>query len=157
MNNRITILILGLLFLSCSPEVNFLPDEFFGLSLTKKMVGNEAKEFVNKLHFEPVTETKNEIGFYESKKGSALIYITHYNNNGDAKADYKLMTEKISPQNSVFIGAEYLMLNEKEVYRCFGMGQSHYVFYLGKELFWISVDTHFGKEYVKRYIDYLGG
>ncbi len=157
MNSFIAHLLLGLLFFSCSTEVNFLPDEFFDLTLTKKLTGEEAKEFVNKLHFESVTETENEIGFYEGEGGTALIYITHYNTEKIAEADYKLMTEKISPENSVFIGSEYLMLKEKKVFRCFGMGQSHYVFYLGKELFWISVDTHFGKKFVQWYIELLSG
>ena len=157
MSNRITYILFGLLLFSCSAEVNFLPNKFFDLTLTKKLNGEEAKEFVNKLHFEPVTETENEIGFYEGEGGAALIYITHYNKKEIAEADYKLMTEKISPKNSVFIGSEYLMLKEKEVFRCFGMGQSHFVFYLGRELFWISVDTHFGKKFVQRYIEYLSG
>jgi hypothetical protein len=157
LNNHIARLLFGLLFFSCSAEVNFLPDEFFDLSLTKKLNGEEAKEFVNKLHFESVTETENEIGFYEGDGGTALIYITHYNIKETVEVDYKLMTEKISPENSVFIGSEYLMLKEKEVFRCFGMGQSHYVFYLGRELFWISVDTHFGKKFVQRYIEFLSG
>ena len=153
----ITYILLGLLFFSCSAEVNFLPDEFFNLTLTKKLTGEEAKEFVNTLHFEPVTEAENEIGIYDGERGTASIYVTHYNKKEAAKADYKLMTEKISPENPVFTGSEYLILNEMEVYRCFGMGRSNYVFYLGKELFWISVDIHFGKEYVQRYIKYLSG
>ena len=157
LNNSITYILIGLLFFSCSAEVNFLPAELFDLTLTKKFSGKGAKEYVNKLHFEPVTETENEIGFYEGERGAALIHITHYNKKDDAEEDYKRMTEKISPENSVFIGSEYLMLNELEVYRCFGMGQSHYVFYLEKELFWISVDTYFGKEYVQRYIKHLSG
>ena len=157
LNNSITYILLGLLFFSCSAEVNFLPDEFFNLTLTKKLTGEEAKEFVNKLHFEPVTETENEIGFYDGERGTASIYVTHYNKKEDAEADYKLMTEKISPESSMFICSEYLMLDDKEVCRCSGMGQGHYVFYLGKELFWISVDAHFGKEYVQRYIEYLSG
>lgn len=155
LNSGITYILLGLLFFSCSAEVNFLPDEFYGLTLTKRFSGKEAKVFVNKLHFEPVTETENEIGFYDGEKGAALIYITHYNKKDAAEEDYKRMTEKISPENSVFIKPEYLQLNGMEIYRCFGMGQSHYVFPYNKELFWISVNTHFGKKFVEEYLSYI--
>jgi hypothetical protein len=117
--------------------------------------GKEAKEFVNNLHFKSVTDLENEIGFYDEKAGSAIIYITHYNTREAANSDYKKMVKKISPENSVFIKPEYLKLGGMEIYRCFGMGQSHYVFPYNKILFWISVDTHFGKKFVGEYLSYL--
>jgi hypothetical protein len=65
------------------------------------------------------------------------------------------MTEKISPENSVFIGGEYLDIEGKQVYRCFGMGQTHFVFAHQKELFWISVNTVIGKDVLTAYLDYI--
>ena len=110
---------------------------------------------VNNLHFQSVTGLENEIGFYEGKAGNAIIYITHYNTKETAKSDYEKMVKKISPENSVFIKPEYLKLGGMEIYRCFGMGQSHYVFPYNKELFWISVDTHFGKKFVEEYLIHI--
>jgi len=146
--NRFLLVVIFLI--SCSLNSNYLPEDFFGLRLTKKLTGKDAKEFVNN-----VTNLENEIGFYHEKAGSAIIYITHYNTKETAKSDYEKMVKKISPENSVFIKPEYLKINGMEVYRCFGMGQSHYVFPYNKELFWISVDTHFGKKFVEEYLSYL--
>ncbi len=151
--NRFLLVVIFLI--SCSLNSNFLPEDFFGLRLTKKLTGKDAKEFINNLHFQSVTDLENEIGFYDEKAGSAIIYITHYNTKEAAKSDYKKMVEKISPENSVFIKPEFLKLGGMEIYRCFGMGQSHYVFPYNKVLFWISVDTHFGKKFVEEYLSYL--
>lgn len=149
------LLLILLLFISCSVSSDYLPDKFFGLRLVKKFTGSEAKEYVNRLHFQNVTDTENEIGFYEEKAGSAIIYITHYNTSETAKKDYEKMVNKISPENSVFINSEYIKINGLEVYRCFGMGQSHYVFPYNKALFWISVDSHFGRKFVEEYLIHL--
>ena len=152
---QILFLLITVFFISCSTGIEYLPEDFFGLHLTKKLTGEEAKDFVNKLHFQQVTETESEIGFYEGDEGRALIYITHYQNPEDAENDYNKMTEKISAGNTVFIGSEYVNIDSRKVYRTFGMGQSHYVFYLNNELYWVSVDTHFGMKLVEEYLNYV--
>ena len=148
-------LLIVILLISCSLNSNYLPEDFFGLQLIKKLTGKEAKEFVNKLHFQNVTDLENEIGFYQGKAGSAIIYITHYNTQEATKSNYNKMVKKISPENSVFVKPEYLNLGGMEIYRCFGMGQSHYVFPYKKELFWISVETHFGKKFIEEYLYHI--
>jgi len=148
-------LLMVIFLFSCSLNSKYLPEDFFGLRLTKKLIGKEGKEFVNNLHFQSVTDLENEIGFYDGNAGSAIIYITHYKTKEATKSNYKKMVKKISPENSVFVKPEYLNLGEMEVYRCFGMGQSHYVFHYNKELFWISVDTHFGKKFVEEYLNHI--
>jgi len=67
LNSGITYILPGLLFFSCSSEVNFLPDEFYDLTLTIRFSGKEAKKVVDKLHFEVVTETESEIGYYDGE------------------------------------------------------------------------------------------
>jgi hypothetical protein len=148
-------LLIVIFLISCSLNSNYLPENFFGLQLTKKLTGKDAKEFVNNLHFQSVTDLENEIGFYGGKAGAAIIYITHYDTKETAKSNYEKMVMKISPENSVFVKPEYLKLSGVEVYRCFGMGQSHYVFPYNKALFWISVDTHFGKKFVEEYLNHI--
>lgn len=148
-------LLIVLFFISCSNNRNYLPEDFFDLHLTKKLGGKEAEDFVNNLHFQKVTNLKSDIGFYEGKAGNSTIYITHYNTEESAINNYKKMVKKISPGNQVFIRPEYLKLVGMEIFRCFGMGQSHYVFPYNKELFWISVDTHWGKKFVENYLNYI--
>jgi len=139
----------------CSPPKDFLPEELHGLSLRKRLDGAEAEEFVNRLHFQKVASSRNEIGFYEGEKGRAILYVTHYTDPGQASAEELRMTGKISPGNSVFIEGQYLDIDGKRIYRCFGMGQTHFVLSDRKRLFWISVDTMFAPSFLRTYLTYL--
>jgi hypothetical protein len=152
---RLSFFLLLLLLIGCSSKKNLLPEEFFGLKLQKKLTGSEAKKFVDELHFQEVAPDQNEIGFYSSPIGNSIIYITYYNDERIAQTEYEKMINKISPENSVFINPEIVNISGKDIYRCFGMGQSHYVFAYGKELYWISVDTHFGKKFIEEYLEYI--
>ena len=155
MMTNVLVFISLLAFFSCSTEKDLLPEEFSGLKLKQKLTGNEARKFVDNLHFQEVAPDKNEIGFYDSQAGIAVIYITFYNDELTSHSEYKKMVNKISPENSVFINPEFIDIGGKDVYRCFGMGQSHYVFANDKELYWISVDTHQGKKFIEEYLDYI--
>jgi hypothetical protein len=155
MKNILFVILLILFSVSCSTEKDLLPEEFFGLKLKQKLSGNEAKEFVDQLHFNEVAPEKNKIGSYESPAGKLIIYITYYDDDVKSLAEYEKMINKISPENSVFINPEFVEVRGKEIYRCFGMGQSHYVFANDKELYWISVDTHQGKKFIEEYLDYI--
>lgn len=153
--NRIAVFLI-LIAAGCSSRESFLPQEFYGLALQKKLAGREATEFINNLHFQAVAAEKNEIGFYEGESGPAIIYVSYYTSNETAAAEGKRMSEKISPENSVFIGGEYLEVSGKAVYRCFGMGQTHFVFTHQKALFWMSVNTMKAKAILAAYLEYLG-
>jgi hypothetical protein len=140
----ITILIIitvSLCSLNCGREPNLLPEQLYGCTLTSRLRGEEAKSHVDQLHFQKVAAHSTEIGRYEGENGPITIYVTSYLNADQAEENYKKMTKKISPENSVFIAGEYLKIGEKEVYRCFGMGQTHFVLVHQKNLIWLSVDT----------------
>lgn len=140
---------------ACGSGTNYFPDKFFGLELTKRLSGKEAEKVVNKLHIDKVAGERNEIGFYKSDKGKATIYVTYYDDVVKPKKEELKMTKKISPENSVFIGGEYIEIKNEEVYRCFGMGQTHYVFTHQNVLLWISVDTHWAQDFLVEYINFI--
>ena len=142
-------------FISCSSPHEYLPPEISGLSLTQKIKGKEAGEYVNRLHFNKVASDKNQIGFYEGTTGKAVIYVTEYMSGEAAVNDYYKMTKKISPGNSIFIGGEFIKLEKRNMYRCYGMGQSHYVFTEDNALFWVSAELQVGEDFVKDYVSYL--
>jgi hypothetical protein len=155
MKEKIILLVLSFFVFSCSVDKNLLPEEFFGLKLKKKLSGIEAKNFVDELHFNEVAPAKNEIGFYESPTGNAIIYITHYDNPSISDYEYEKMINKISPENSVFSDPEFININGKEIYKCYWLGQLHYVFTNNNELFWISIDKHLGVKFLEEYINYI--
>jgi len=137
--------------LSCSTKKNYFPEKISNLLLVKTISGKEAYDLINKLHFQPVAQGSSEIGFYENLSGSAVIYITHYKSKKDAKVYFDKMTEKISPENSVFINQEFFDYEGNNIYKCFGMGKTHFVFTYNTELFWIAVDTHIATEFFRKY------
>lgn len=154
--NKIQIIILAastLILTSCSGNGGYLPGALNGMVLKKAVTGAEATKDVDKLHFNPVASDKeNEIGFYESADNKGTVYVTYYKSKEEAKADFEKMTRKISPQNSVFISPSFFEFQGYNIYRCFGMGQSHFVFVHKKALLWISADTVHGKEVLKDYL-----
>lgn len=149
-----TILIIFVL-LGCNDRKDFLPTNLFEYRLTNRLSGEAAKDFVNQIHFGEVTSTNSEVGFYEDKNIPAIIYVTEYESLSLAKKDFDKMTRKISPENSVFINGEYLNIKDKRIYRCFGMGQTHFVFYHKNYLFWLSVNTIGATYFLKSYLDYI--
>lgn len=155
-NYRISALILIYLFTFCSKEQELFPKYFFDLNLTKKLTGIEAKDFVNRLHFNSVTNEKNEIGFYNGVKGNAVIYITYYNDGNTANSNYEKMIKKISPENSVFTESTFIDISGKKIYRTFGMGQTHYVLTFNNKLFWISAESAWAQDFLGQYIKILG-
>lgn len=132
--------------------VNFLPENIGEFRKVKELTGDAAKEFVNNLHFQKVTDLENHIGFYEGEGGGLTIYITFYHDADSAEIDYRKMTRKISPRNSVFVQGEYLELEGHPCYRCYGMGQTHFVFRKDKNLVWMSVPTVGAEKLLRTYL-----
>lgn len=140
-----------IIFVSCSEQKEILPDKVDELSLVKTLSGDIAKNYINKLHFQPVTENENLIGHYENLSGNAIVYVTIYKSDREAQNDFDKMTKKISPENSVFIYPEFFNYENNKIYKCFGMGMTHFVFSFNKKLYWISVDTHIAKTFFEKF------
>lgn len=150
-----TFIIFILFFSACSHQIDYTPDIFFGYRRTRILKGDEAKVFVDRIHFQAVAKDSNLIAFYEGKQKNAILYLTYYHNSADARADYQKMTQKISPENSVFIEGNYFKIKDKEIYRCFGMGQTHFVFYDECILFWMGLPTLEAHDFLDAYLNHI--
>jgi hypothetical protein len=148
------LIVLTMLLATCARQnqPEFLPEHLLTYQLTRKLTGAEAKAFVDKIHLREVTPENNIIGFYQKEKMPLTIYITEYDSPGKAEKDFERMTGKISPGNSVFINGEYLDIEGQKLYRCFGMGQTHFVFNIDQRLFWVSVNTIQAGEFIRDYL-----
>lgn len=141
-----------ILFSACSVQKVFLPVEVSGFSLNKKLTGSEAEAFVNRLHYGTVAADENEIGFYSSEKGSAIIYISYYYSDDEADQILLQMVEKIENVPSPFEGGDSFELSDHIIYRYSGLGQSHFVFSSGNVLLWISADVMWAELFLNDYI-----
>ena len=138
-----------LLFLcGCNQQTEYLPYEIFGLTQAKKMTGKEASDFVNNLHLQSVTDKRTEIGIYRGEPGTAMIYLTYYSNADEASLNAKQMTDKISSERTPFIMGEYFDTGGKQIYRTFGMGQTHFVFSQDNVLIWLSLGTSWANNFL---------
>ncbi len=146
---------ISIIFSTCSFIKEPFPQQISHLTLKHKLEGDEAKEFVDKLHFNTVASENNQVAFYESVEGMAVIYISQYNDEERAQKNFTRMIQKISPKNSVFTGGEYIDFSKMKVYHLLGMRQSHYVFPYNNRLYWISADTSIAKRFVEDYISYI--
>lgn len=140
---------------SCAKRKDFLPERIESLTLVKTLRGDEAKNFLNKLHFQKVTDYKNEIGFYENESFSATIYITHYPKAEYAQNDFERMIKKISPANSVFSNPTQFVYRNNRIMKYLGLGQVHFVFAYQKKLYWISVDSQISDDFFKSYYELI--
>lgn len=150
--SQVIIAVLFILFSACSVQKEYLPNEVFELSLTKKLTGSEAESFVNRLHYGTVAAEENEIGFYSSEKGSAVIYISYYNSIDEASEILLQMVEKIENVPSPFEGGDSFELYDHIIYRYSGLGQSHFVFSSGNILLWISADVLWAELFLNDYM-----
>lgn len=149
------LILLVVSIIGCAAEKNYLPVEINSFKLRNKLSGTEAETHIDRLHQGNVASDKNEIGFYMSGVRKMIIYVSYYRNYEIAIGEYEKMINKISHDHSVFINPDYITINDKKIYRCFGLGQSHFVFYNGKQLIWLSVDSHIGKDLVEEYLELI--
>ncbi|NOX87913.1 MAG: hypothetical protein GXO77_02730 [Calditrichaeota bacterium] len=148
------IVILGLLTF-CQKASSYLPESIEGYKLSRTLTGEEAKQFINKLHFKQVAPTTNSIGFYESGSKQAVIYVTLYEKPEQAEQDWEKMTKKISSENSVFRYGTVLTIKDRSIYRCYGMGKTHYVFTHQRALIWLTAETIGAQGFLETYLNDL--
>ena len=153
----LTALILLLTGFNCNrPDLRTFPKRLDDYQRTRIITGEEAGRIINRLHENPVAATRNEIAVYENDRGQAMIYVSYYKDADEAEQEWQRMIDKISIQNSVFIEGTVFLSGQTSVYRCFGLGQTHYVFTKGDRLFWLSVETIGAARILSDYLANLG-
>lgn len=152
---RIILISLCFTFIECSNEKNYLPVQINSFKLNRTLTGAEAEAFIDRLHQGKVASEKNEIGFYKLDNSSLIIYVAYYKDAGKAVSEYEKMIAGLSLENSVFINPGYVNINNKQIYSCSGLGQSHFVFHNRKQLIWLSVDSHIGKDFLEKYLEHI--
>jgi hypothetical protein len=156
LSKRNIVLFLLLLFSiinsSCSVKEDLFPEKIGQIKLNKLISGEDALRLVNQMHLQNVTSEETKIGFYSSGKGKAIIYVTDYKNYADAETGADQMIQKINTSKTPFIRGKLITVENKKIFRTFGMGMTHFIFTDENNLIWISVSTHLGKDFLKAYL-----
>jgi len=126
---------------SCTQEPSTLsvPDNFAGIPLAQQISGKQAAKFIERLHDDDVYADQNVIGIYGRGRHPSVIYISRFPSSGKAKKYLKKMSEEIGPGKSGFSHHVKFKADGKEIHFVVGMGQAHYFFALGSDLYWLTL------------------
>jgi len=135
------LLIAAIVFAVATRDNNLVPETLGNLRLEKHLKDADARELINRLHAKGVTPGANEIGFYLGPNGEATVYVSVYPTSESAAESAINMAERIREGNPVFGQYRVLKAGDLDIYRCWGMGQDHYFFSVGKDLYWLAADS----------------
>ncbi|MBM4168167.1 MAG: hypothetical protein FJ215_03290 [Ignavibacteria bacterium] len=129
----------ALLFLSLR-STSILPDSLSSLALVRHVTGDDAREFVDRLHGKGVSPAETEIGFYEGERGKATIYVSSYRRGKEAEEAYSRMVRLIEAGNPVFGHFQIVEIESHSVAFSLGLGRAHYFYVSEAHLFWLEAD-----------------
>ena len=117
-----------------------IPQELGGLELFKVVRGDEADDFVNKMHGKKLDVKKNLIAYYGSKNTRNVLYISVYDKVEKAKADLQSMAIKMAQGTAVFTPLKFDKMEDGVRFSTEGMGLIHYFYRVDKILIWWQVE-----------------
>lgn len=128
-------------YVATDTNKRFVPETLGDLTLGTMVSGDAAREMINHLHAKGVTPERNEIGSFRGPGGTATLYVSVYGSREDATRAEEKMSDRIRGGNPIFGRYEELRYGKQGVKRCYGMGQEHYFFSTGANLYWLAADT----------------
>jgi hypothetical protein len=142
----------ALLFITRNRKVQELPKAISHLHLIEEVNGEEARKQVDELHRKEVAPADNIIGKYQSMDGNAVLYLSAYSNPKEADEQFEKMVIRIRDDNGVFTHFRETNVEGVRVILCLGMGQAHYFFVSGGNLYWFTVDIPIAQASVKELV-----
>jgi hypothetical protein len=125
---------------------DMLPESIGGWGLTARLTGPEAMVDVEQLHGKDLGAGVVDawVGVYGADAGRpahATLWVSRSPDDGSARELYVRMTERIRDGNSPFTGLRPIEDVDVEGFALDGMGQMHYYFLIGNDLYWLAVDV----------------
>ena len=119
--------------------LNPVPASLVGLDLVDEVTGPQALTEVEQLHGKPLGEGLDAawIARY-GRQGEATLWISRSNREEDAVEMLDRMTVLIEDGGTPFTGLEDIGEDAAPVYQLDGMGQRHYYFRSGTDLYWLA-------------------
>jgi hypothetical protein len=124
---------------------DLLPEQLGTWRLSVSVTGETARLQVEQLHGKALGEgiTDAWVGQYGVEGGGqphATVWISRSPGGESARELLQRMTDRISEGNSPFTGLRPMAKQSVEGYALDGMGQTHYYFLVGTDLYWLAVD-----------------
>ena len=126
-------------------RADILPQQLGAWRLSSSVTGETARLQVEQLHGKALGEgiTDAWVGQYGIEGGGqphAMVWISRSPGEEPARELLQRMTDRISEGNSPFTGLRPMAAQSVEGYALDGMGQTHYYFLVGTDLYWLAVD-----------------
>ncbi|OFV80694.1 MAG: hypothetical protein A2W26_06940 [Acidobacteria bacterium RBG_16_64_8] len=117
-----------------------VPPLLGGLELTALLSGKEALAAVEQLHGEALGAGLDAAWVAQYGKASqVMLWLSRSVAEEGAQTLFERMTNKIAEGNSPFTGLKPMADSKLEGYELDGMGQKHFYFVTGNDLYWVAV------------------
>ncbi len=119
----------------------YIPKKLAGLDLIKTKVGEEAVKSINLLHKKNVSGIENIVASYEGAGHSADLFLSTFLDTMSAIQSFHGMMKGVSRDSVNFSHfTPRLIGNNNNVIMVLGLGQAHYFYTSGKEIYWLQAD-----------------
>lgn len=126
-------------------SVRLLPQSVAGLALTAEVSGTQARAQVEQLHGKVLGAGLDQawIGEYGNPP-RATVWATRSVRREDAEALLARMAGRLGSGDSPFRVVGPVVKGDAHGYELDGMGQKHYYFLVGSDLYWLAIDSGLG-------------
>ncbi|HZJ02584.1 MAG TPA: hypothetical protein VFE20_02710, partial [Thermoleophilia bacterium] len=119
--------------------LNPVPESLAGLGLFHEVTGPQAVTEVEQLHGKALGAGLDSAWIAKyGQQGEATLWISRSNREEDAVEMLDRMTVLIEDGGTPFTGLENIGEDAAPIYQLDGMGQRHYYFRSGKDLYWLA-------------------
>jgi hypothetical protein len=128
---------------ACAKKSNIehlVPENLAGMELQQTFVNKEAEKIVNQLHGKFVSGTENIVAYYNNDDSKGELYISTFKDTLKALEIFHKMMRGVRQDTSVFTHFTPRIIGEQAVVMVIGVGQIHYFFTKGREVYWLQID-----------------
>lgn len=122
------------------PEQFTFPAQMASLKLGHFSQGEEAMANISKLHGKEIEMKNGYVAHYESDRAKAMLYISEFDSQDQARQQIELMRKKIEKGSKAFAHLRELQVEERTIYSVLGFGQIHYFYLDSNRVIWLAVD-----------------
>lgn len=143
---KFLILTLGIILTACSHPPDLPTPANIGTKERLRLIsGEQAAEFVNRMHGQAVATDANVIAEYGKGENKDLLYVSRYADAKAAQKAFESMIEKMAvAQKSPFYHLRPIAQYQGKAYMTLGMGAVHYIYCSGSSLLWFQTYQTFG-------------
>lgn len=122
------------------PKQFTFPTQITSLKLGHFSQEEEAMANISKLHGKEIEMKNGYVAHYESDRAKAMLYISEFDSQDQARQQIELMRKKIEKGSKGFAHFRELEVEERTIYSVLSFGQIHYFYLDSNRVIWLAVD-----------------